>query len=92
MNCYFPILPESNTLNFTILGKKIDGGTKFEVLSKIEMNLDEVLVSFDLKTYSKEHIKPCLLTLDYRDDSQDAPYDGPNPIELRYSFFNKIRF
>lgn len=47
------------------------------------MSLDEVLVSIDLKTYSKEHIKPCILTIDYRDDSPDAPYDGMNSIELR---------
>ncbi|CAD8173841.1 unnamed protein product [Paramecium pentaurelia] len=84
LTCSFPILPESNTLHFTILGKRIDGGDKFEILSKIDMGLDEVLVSFDLKTYSKELIKPCILTLDYRDESQDALYDGPNPIELRF--------
>mgnify|MGYP001808176091 CR=1 FL=1 len=54
------------------MGKRIDGGDKFEVLSKIDMALDEVLLSFDLKTYSKELIKPCTLTLDYRDESPDA--------------------
>jgi hypothetical protein len=47
------------------------------------MGLDEVLVSFDLKTYSKEQIKPCMLTLDYKDEAPDAPFDGANPIELR---------
>lgn len=47
------------------------------------MALDEVLISFDLKTYSKEKIKPCYLTLDYKDDTIDAPFQEFNPIELK---------
>ncbi|CAD8066325.1 unnamed protein product [Paramecium sonneborni] len=82
--CSFPILLDSDTLHFVILGKKINGGDKFEVLSRIDMGLDEILVSFDLKTYSKEQIKPCILTLDYRDESSDAQFDGINPLELRF--------
>ncbi|CAK87418.1 unnamed protein product (macronuclear) [Paramecium tetraurelia] len=83
--CSFPILEESQTLTIAVFGKRKETGTEFKVLSKIELDLNEVLISFPLQSYSKETIQPCLLTLDYQDESLDAPFHGKNPIELYFS-------
>lgn len=82
MQCYFPILPESNQLQFTIQGKSLNGGQNFETISKINLDLEEVLISFNIKNFSKEIIQPCRLTMNYNDESPNAPYIGDNVIEI----------
>ncbi|CAD8152182.1 unnamed protein product [Paramecium octaurelia] len=85
LTCSFPILEESKTLTIAVWGKNKENGKEFKVLSRIELDLTEVLISFPLQSYSKETIQPCLLTLDYQDESPEAPFNGKNPIELQFS-------
>ncbi|CAD8084021.1 unnamed protein product [Paramecium primaurelia] len=82
--CSFPILEESKILTIAVYGKRKVNGTEFKILSRIELDLNEVLISFPLQSYSKELIQPCLLTLDYQDESLDAQFYGKNPIELQF--------
>ena len=42
------------------------------------LELDEILISFDLRTFSKQFISPVLLMVDYVDGSEDAPFKGQN--------------
>ncbi|CAD8129551.1 unnamed protein product [Paramecium sonneborni] len=81
--CSCLILPEGDIFHFIILSKRQIEEDKFEILSKIDIGLDEFVVSFGLKIYPKELIKPCILNFNFRDESQKTLYDGPNQIELR---------
>ncbi|CAD8093730.1 unnamed protein product [Paramecium sonneborni] len=85
LTCSFPILDESQSLILSIWGKKKNEGKEFKVLNRIEIDLQEILISTPIQSYSKEQIQPCLLIIDYQDESPDAPFTGKNPIELQFS-------
>lgn len=67
-----------------MLGKPLGGESKeFIKLTEIELELGEIFISLNLKSLSKEVIAPCTLTLDYYDETREAPFPGTNYIELK---------